>query len=266
MTNQTAPATAPQAGPTPKTGAGKGLGIAALVVAIVALLLSWVPIINNFAAFLGFVSLALGIVSLVIAAKRHGGKGLGIAASVISVVAIVLVFVTQAAYVKAIDDIAAAVEDGSDGERAATEEVQEAAAAEALALGARAEVGEYSVVVNSVNLEADKEIAAANDFNEPADGQYVLAELTVEYTGSEEGDPWIDLSPELVGSDARIYSTTSCSAVVPQPSTDVPTLAGGGTGTYEVCFDVPEAAVADAKIRVTETISFTDDAAIWATK
>src|SRR6185312_12396464 len=92
--NPTTPAPGTPA-PAPKTTAGKGLGIAALVVAIVALLLCWVPIINNFAAFLGFVALVLGVISLVIAAKRNGSKGLGIASTVISVVAIVLVFVTQ---------------------------------------------------------------------------------------------------------------------------------------------------------------------------
>jgi len=47
---------------------------------------------------------------------------------------------------------------------------------------------------------------------------------------------------------------------------DVPTLAKGGKGSYQVVFDVPAEAVADAKIRMSETLSFTDDSVLWAAK
>ena len=72
---------------------------------------------------------------------------------------------------------------------------------------------------------------------------------------------------KLVGSDARIYDSSSTSmAVVPKPSTDVPTLTKGGKGSYQVAFDVPAAAVTDAKVRVKETLSFNDESALWNTK
>ncbi|MGL3807535.1 DUF4190 domain-containing protein [Paeniglutamicibacter sp. R2-26] len=272
MENQLAPAPAPAPqpqAPAPKSAAGKGLGVAALVIAIVALTLSWVPIINNFAAVLGIVALALGIFSLVFAIKRNGGKGLGIASTIIAVVSIAMVFITQAAYSAALDSVATAIEDASDGEVAAPKKVVEQAADESnvLALGQSGEVGEYTVTVDSVVLDAAKQIAKANQFNEKADGQYVLVELSVVYNGDEEGDAWIDLSPELLGSDARIYDTSSASmAVAPKPATDMPTLRNGGKGTYQVVFDVPAAAVVDAKVRVTETLSFDDESALWATK
>lgn len=254
--------------PTPKSTAGKGLGIAALVVAIIALLLSWVPTINNFAAFLGFVALVLGIVSLVLASKRNGSKGLGIASSVIAIVAMVLVFVTQSVYSKALDSVSAAIEDAADGEVAAPAKVIEQVADEAqvLKLGEATAVGEYSVNVSSVNLDAGNAIAKASQFNDKAEGQYVLVDLSIVYNGVEEGDAWIDLSPELVGADARIYSTTSATAVVPKPAMDVPTLTKGGKGSYQVVFDVPAEAITDAKIRVTETISFDDESGLWSTK
>lgn len=254
--------------PPAKSNAGKGLGIAALVIAIVALTLCWVPIVNNFAAFLGFVALILGVISLVIAAKRRGSKGMGIASSIIAIVAIVMVFVTQAAYVKALDGVSAAIEDASDGEIAAPEKVIEQAADEAqvLKIGEATSIGEYSVNVSAVNLDADAVIAKANTFNEKAEGQYVLVDLSVVYNGEEEGDAWIDLSPELVGADARIYDTATSMAVAPKPATDLPTLTKGGKGTYQVVFDVPAAAVTDAKIRVTETLSFDDESGLWATK
>lgn len=254
--------------PVAKTAAGKGLGIAALVIAIVALTLCWVPIINNLAAVLGFVALILGIVSLVIAAKRRGSKGLGIASSIIAVVAIVLVFVTQSAYVAAIDDIVEAIEDSADGESAASEKDVEQASDESLisAMGESVEIGEYAVVISAVNLDAAAKIAAANQFNDEAVGQYVLVDVEVTYNGSEEGDPWVDLHVELMGSDARIYDSSSTTASVERSGFDVPTLTNGGAGSFQVVFDVPAEAVADPKIRVSETFSFNDDAGIWLTK
>ena len=258
----------PAPSPAPKSTAGKGLGVAALVIAIVALVLCWVPIVNNLAAVLGVIALVLGIVSLVIALKRNGSKGLGISSSIIAVVAIVLVFLTQAFYVKAIDEIAEGVQDAADGEVAAPAEVVEQAADETqvLALGTAATVGEYSVNVSSVDLDAGKAIAKVNEFNEKAKGQYVLVDVSVVYNGDEEGDAWLDLSPELVGSDASIYDTSTAMVVTAKPVSDAPTLTKGGKASYQVVFDVPAEAVSDAKIRMSEGLSFSDDSKLWATK
>lgn len=252
----------------PKSTAGRGLGIAALVIAILALVLCWVPIVNNVAAILGVIALVLGIVSLVVALKRKGSKGLGIASSVIAIVAIILVFVTQSFYLKAIDEVASGFEDAADGEVAAPAEVVEQAEDETqvLALGKATAVGEYSVNVSSVNLDAGKAIAKVNEFNEKAKGQYVLVDISVVYNGDEEGDAWLDLNPELVGSDASIYNTSTATVMPAKPATDAPTLTKGGKTSYQVVFDVPAEAVADAKIRVTETLSFDDESALWATK
>lgn len=254
--------------PPAKTGAGKGVGIAALVIAIVALALCWVPIVNNIAAVLGVVALILGVISFILASKRHGGKGLGIASGIIAVVAVVLVFVTQAAYVAAIDDVVAAIEDSADGESAASDKELEQANddSQVLGLGQGRDLGEYSVTVAAVNLDAADQVAAANPYNDSASGQYVLVDLDVTYTGSDEGDPWIDLNVELMGADARIYSTSSADAVVENESFDVPTLTNGGSGSYQVLFDVPAEAVDNPRIRVTETFTFGDDSGIWATK
>ncbi|GAA3711759.1 hypothetical protein GCM10022377_26480 [Zhihengliuella alba] len=238
------------------------------MVAIVAICLSAVPIVNNVAAVLGVIALALGIASLVIAAKRNGGKGLGIASSLIAVVAIVVVFVTQAFYVSVLDEAGAAmdqaIEQAETGERAATEEEQAATApAEANPLGATAAVGDYQVTVDAVNPDAGEAIAAVNEFNEPATGQYVLAELTVTYEGAEEGTPWLDLSIELAGSDARIYSTTTCTAVLEKNSVEQPNLARGGSTSYQVCFDVPAEAVHGAALRVGAALDFNGESVAW---
>lgn len=177
-------------------------------------------------------------------------------------------FVTQAAYSAVIDEVSTTIEDAGNGEAAAPAKVVEQAAdpAQVLAFGKSAEVGEYSVTVDSVVLDASKEIVAANQFNDKATGQYVLVDLSVVYTGSDEGDAWIDLMPKLVASDARIYDSPSSMAVPPKPATETPTLASGGKASFQVVFDVPGEAVTDAKIRVSELLSFNDESALWGTK
>ena len=134
-----------------------------------------------------------------------------------------------------------------------------------LALGASAEVGSYTVTVTDVQLDANDAIKEANSFNEDPEGRYVLVELAVTYTGDDEGDPWLDLSVALMGSDARIYDSSSCEAVSPNPVFDVPTLTSGGQATFDLCFDVPEEALDNPKISVEESLSFEDTKAVWRT-
>ncbi|WP_309080746.1 hypothetical protein [Zhihengliuella sp.] len=263
----TQPPSAPT-GAKPRTRAGRGLGITALVVALVAICLSALPIINNVAAVLGVIALGLGIASLVMASRRNGGKGFGIASTVIAVMAIVVVFATQAFYVSVLDGAEDAVdqtiEQAETGERAATEEEQSAAAAtEANQLGTAAAVGDYQVTVDAVNLDAGEDIAAVNELNEPATGQHVLVDLTVAYEGTEEGTPWLDLTAELVGSDARIYSSSTCTAVLERNGIEQPNLTAGGTSSYQTCFDVPAEAIEGAMLRVGATFDVNGEPAVW---
>jgi hypothetical protein len=82
---------APPAQQPPK----RGLAIAALIVAVVALPPSWIPLISLFVgAPLAGVGLILAIIALVMSLKSNGGKGLSIAALIVSVVAIIGVVVT----------------------------------------------------------------------------------------------------------------------------------------------------------------------------
>ncbi|MFZ3417197.1 DUF4190 domain-containing protein [Arthrobacter sp. 3Tela_A] len=263
MENQTyspAPATLP----APPAKPGKGLAVTALVLGIVALALCWVPVLNNVFLFVGLAGLGFGIAALVVASKRRAPKGMPIAGLILSVLSIIGVFATQALYTAAIDSVVESIEDSSDGVVAAPEAEQQEAAAESLALGSSAEVGEYTVTVTGVNLNGNDQVMAANQFNEPPAGQYVLVDLAVVYNGSEEGDPWIDLTTEFAGSDARQYSSSTCTAVSPNPAHEVPTLTNGGAGNFTVCFDVPVEAMTDAKILVESLFSLRDDRVYWA--
>ena len=92
-----------------------GLAIAALVLGIVALLLCWVPIVNNFAAILAVVGLALGIPALISGQRgRRAGLGLAVASVILSGVAFVGVLATQAFYSSVMDDVAKDISNAAD--------------------------------------------------------------------------------------------------------------------------------------------------------
>ncbi|MDO4913393.1 MAG: DUF5067 domain-containing protein [Bifidobacteriaceae bacterium] len=80
--------------------------IIGLVLGIIALILSWVPIINNLAAVFGFIAFIFSIVAVwtTFKSKKKSGGKLAIAALVVSILSFAIVIGTQAMYGKAIDD------------------------------------------------------------------------------------------------------------------------------------------------------------------
>ena len=82
------------------------LAVTALVLGIISLLLSWVPILNNLIFILALIATVVAIVAVVQTRpnKAHRGSGMAITSLVISILAIVVVFGSQAMYAKAIDE------------------------------------------------------------------------------------------------------------------------------------------------------------------
>jgi hypothetical protein len=249
----------------PKKGAG--LAIASMVLGIVALLLSWIPIVNNLAAVLAVVGLGLGIPALLRARRgSHGGKGLAITGLVTSVLAIALVIVTQLFFLRVIDEAERGFQEGlgTVSEAPAEPAGDAPAAPEVTPLGVPAQVGDYEVTVDAVELDGNATVAGANDYNEPPTGQYVIAQLTVTYLGSEEGMPGFDLTAIFHGSDARQYSDSECMAVLPDDAMDAPTLNSGGSDTFQFCMDVPPAAIEGGQLSIEPTMSFEDERVFYA--
>jgi hypothetical protein len=255
--------------PLPKKGAG--LAIASMVLGIIALLLSWVPIINNFAAVLAVVGLGLGVPAFLRARRgTHGGTGMSITGLVTSIVAIVVVIATQAFYSEVIDEVEREINEGVAGVASASPSAPSAEAAvdvddaaETVALGVPAQVGDYEVTVDAVELDANASVAAANEFNEPPTGQYVVTQLTVTYTGATEGLPGFDLTAVFHGSDARQYSDSECSAYLADDAIDAPTLNPGGSDTFQFCMDVPPTAIAGGQLSVEPTVSLSQDERVF---
>ncbi|MCI1983362.1 MAG: DUF5067 domain-containing protein [Bifidobacteriaceae bacterium] len=94
-----------QAAPQQAAKGTTASGITALVLGILAAILSFIPIINNFAAFLAVVGIVFGIIGFV-ATKKTGkkkGRGIAIAGAILSILALVITLVMQSAFSSAID-------------------------------------------------------------------------------------------------------------------------------------------------------------------
>lgn len=91
--------------------------IVALVLGIIALVTSFLPIINNLSFVLALVGAVFAVIGLVgVLRGKRGGRGFSIAAVIVNVLAIAIVFGTQSAYSSAIDEAAKgtiSTEDGS---------------------------------------------------------------------------------------------------------------------------------------------------------
>ena len=112
-----APAPAASATKAPKSIAA----IVGLILGIIALVLSAMPIINNFAFILGVVGLIFGIVGVVgTRDKKKSGKGMAVASVIIAALACVIVLASQAVYSAALDEAGAQL-DKATGD--ATEEI-----------------------------------------------------------------------------------------------------------------------------------------------
>ena len=102
-----------------KTERKSGLAIAGFIISILALLGSWIPLLNNVSFVFAIISLIFGVIGLVAIKKgKRVGQGLAVATIILSIVAGGVVLATQAFYGKVADDIGNSVEESvndSDG-------------------------------------------------------------------------------------------------------------------------------------------------------
>lgn len=93
-----------------KTERTSGLAISGFIIAILALLGAWVPIVNNVSFFFAVIALIFGIVGFRSIKKgKRVGQGLATATIIISIIAGIVVVATQAFYSKAVDEVGKSV-------------------------------------------------------------------------------------------------------------------------------------------------------------
>lgn len=259
---------------------GSGLAVAGLVLGIFALALCWVPVVNLAALVFALAGLGLSISALVIAVQRRStAKGMAIVGMVLSAAGGLVSAVVLTAFVVAGNQNRSGPPPprpplSTPSETAITDPAPPSPTADPtsppqenlLPLGQAAEVGEYSVAVTAVQLNATEELLGSQRLNQPPEGQYVLVSLAVVYNGVQTGDPWLDLSVDFVGTDARRYGTSGCSAMLDRSGIDVPTLEPGGQAAYDVCMDVPAEALPGRRVLVEQTFSLRNAQASWVTE
>lgn len=260
--------------PSTSNEPGKVLTTTAFVLAAVGLVLFWIPVLNVLALLLGLAAAVLGVIALVSGKKNRGSlRGLAIAATTVGTVALFGALLTVFAYSsgsRAAAEAMDALPTASPGDSASaapsstpspspTPKVSAGSGAAPHPIGTIALLGnQYQAAVTGVNLNANDDVLANYRFNDEPDGQYVLVDISVTYIGAKEGNPWLDLSPTFVGSDARQYDSNDCGASLTNGEMKVPTLEKGGSATYQVCMDVPPTAIEGGKIFIENDWSFRD--------
>lgn len=87
-----------------------GLAIAGFIIAILALLGSWVPILNNVSFFFALIALIFGVIGFVAVKKgKRVGQGLAVATIILSVISGGVVLATQSFYGKVADEVSDSV-------------------------------------------------------------------------------------------------------------------------------------------------------------
>lgn len=143
------------------------------------------------------------------------------------------------------DETDAAAQDAPASAEAADADTDEAAAdgtghESPLPAGSTVEVGDWSLALASIELDATEAIMGANQFNEaPADG-FQQALLTIEgtYNGTETGALWLDVALG-VWADGAFYDSTGCTNVVDGGLMDAPDVSAGGTASGAACVEIP---------------------------
>ncbi|MGQ7788077.1 hypothetical protein [Nesterenkonia sp. K-15-9-6] len=270
------------------------LGIIALITAILGTIFACVP----GALILGWVLLpiafVLALVSLFLKGKKRGAGIAGLIVSVVGTVIGVIVFfaVVADAFDDAFSDettVSAPEEDeGGDDEdasgaedEAATEEEADVAASsdddEAPAegtdadaeqgtrpnpypLGSEITTSDWTVTVNSVDLDATDAVLAENPFNEdPEEGHaYILVDLSVQYIGDDPAGDTPMVSVDYVSAEGNTFRASDMLTVAPDSFDSMSTLYEGATTTGNIAIHVPADGVEDGVLKVSPGF-FADD-------
>lgn len=241
------PPTSPQVPAAPDYSVSprsQALGITALVIAVIALVLSFVPF---FGIPVAIIALVLGIVAIV----KKQPKGLSVTATVLAALAVIISLVLSIftglvtrSILEELDSQVIAttsVTPSISGEEAANEAASEAGSrSNPVPIGTSFEDNAWQVTLNSVNLDANADVAAANPYNPmPEDGkQWIVVNLSATYKGAQSAYSQ-DVRVDYVGEDGQVITVSDPSAVPPEPSFYGTEMYAGGSVTGNLALLVP---------------------------
>jgi hypothetical protein len=238
--------------PVQEKGGKNILGIIALAVAAVGFIFACIPgalIVGWILLPIGFI---LGIISLFLKGQKKWPGLVAIIASVVGTIVGVIVFfaVVAASFNNAFGGTESEV--GTSEESSVVEEEDAAAEEEPAAevgtrenpapLGTPIESNDWTVVINSVNLDATEAVLAENDFQEaPADGTvYIGINYTVTYTGDDaEGQMPAMVGIEYVTAGGNTVDGLDKILLGPEEIDTVTTLYNGASVTGSSYLEVP---------------------------
>lgn len=259
-------------GPGPQRPGRNVLGLIALITAVLGAIFACVP----GALILGWILLpiafVLSLVSLFLKGKRRGAGIAGLIVSILGTVVGVIVFLTVVAdaFDEAFTDEttgsqpagqedegtgedASGGEEGPEAEPAAGEEdADEGTRANPYPLGTELSSSDWTVTVNSVDLDADAAVAAENPMNEASDEgyTYILVNVTATYTGEDPdgATPWVSVS--YVSPEGNAFGTTDRFVVEPDGFQRSATLYEGASETGNIALHVPSEDIEDGVLSV----------------
>ena len=240
------------------------LGLISLILGSLAFLFGvsfgWIPFVGFLPIVLALVGLVLGIVGLIV---KNKGKGLAIAGTIVSGVALIASALITVVMLIAFSSLQGLADDWGSDDPSITQpdgdEVdggvgsidQPAAIGDTITFSDFAGADEWQVVVGQPTLDATADVVAADEFNSaPAEGsQYVVVPLDYTYLGAETGYPYIAATPEFIGNDGVVYSLSYAS--YPDSVFDTAELTSGGQAHANAVFEVPTAAVDGGLLKLT---------------
>lgn len=159
------------------------VALVGFIISIVGLLLSAVPIINNFAFILLLASLVLGIIGLVkTKSKKARGFGLALAAVIISVVGSVIVFASQAFYLSSLDAVSTELNESIDDASGDN-------TAEILGRDVEVTLGELVVTEGEYLTETSLPVKVTNKLDESA--SYSIQIEVIDAAGARIADDYV---------------------------------------------------------------------------
>lgn len=239
------------------------LGTIALVVSVIALAVSF----RTETVVLSWILLPIAfVISLVSAFLKNTSKNIGTWALVITIIGAVVSFIVSGIGSAPLETNKTSANDGALDSSSPTSIVQAETATTAsaengasiptrsnpLPLGTEITIGEWAVIVNSVDLDANARVAATNQFNDPpAEGHvYILVNATAKYLGEDPQGEYPPLLVEYVTEAGNTIRSSDVPFVKPEPFNSSAPLYSGASTTGNFGFMVPDLAPGNGTLAV----------------
>ena len=238
-----------------------GMGIASLVLGILAILTSFLPIINNGSFFLALLGIILAIVGIIVTKKgKKSGRGLAIAGLILNILSIIIVLATQSLYGAAIDsalestgkatasNTATNTPPSTSSEQGSNAAQQEQQAQQEQAPSSAQETETASQAAYTVNIEG---VRLGQDY----EGKDIAIVTYSWENNSEEADAfWLVFYPKVFQNNVEVE--TAFTTDIDNDGYMAEVKPGGGT-TFEIAYEIKD--YSDITVEVSPLFDWNDE-------